>query len=841
MKKGILCTGLALGALLATPVLTACGDKTPQVEQPAPMKQTVTTENFVFTKIEDKKEYELTGKAVPTSVLGSVVIPNSIEGYPVTKVADFAFSTPAQEGDEGAIGYYYDDKSGNPPVREWVIPDATITSITIGSNVKEIGKCAFFGTMIESLEIPASVETIGDHSFYYSQALKKIEFAENPNLTCIDKSAFSNSELLGEESNNSITIPKSVKILEEAAFKGCTNLESILFEANSELEFLGRQVFIDCTQLKSITIPAGVTEILSSLFSGCSALETVIFEGNISSMGELAFNGCSALKTLKTGNQGEDNAINIPDVDSIGIETFQNCSSLTKIIIPNSVETVGANAFANCSSLININLPTNLKVLANSLFSGCSALESITIPASVEAMHSSVFAGCQKLASVTFENYSKLEVIGETAFKQCYVLNNFTIPSSVKQIKRNAFQNCKGLTSIVVPANVEVLGGTSGYVFMGCISLESVTILTTKINTILPYMFNGCSALTTVNLPEGITEIQTGAFSGCSVLTSINLPNSLATLASDAFASSTSLTKINGFTVSYTNALKVLGYSDSTATSITVPSFFTTIGASAFSALTALENLIIPDSITSIEASAFKDCSSLKTINLPANITTLPNSLFENCSSLESITIPANVETMGTSVFKKCEKLVNVQFAQGSKLKTIGQTSFMNTAIVSLELPSSVTDIKQYAFQNCKSLKGIVIPASVQNFGATGGNVFMNCEALEKVVILSNNITTIYANTFVNCSSLIEIVLPASITTISDYAFNGCSALVKVYFMGTSAQWAAMTISETGNTMLTNATVYYYSAEAPQTAGNYWYYDAQNSNQIAIWPTKSEE
>lgn len=120
---------------------------------------------------------------------------------------------------------------------------------------------------------------------------------------------------------------------------------------------------------------------------------------------------------------------------SIGKSAFFVCSSLTSIIIPNSVKTIGANAF-----------------------SGCSALESITIPNSVTSIGNWAFSNCSNLQNVNFESKSTLENIGEWSFSNCSSLTSVIIPDGVKSIDEFAFYSCSSLTSIAIPNSVANIG-----------------------------------------------------------------------------------------------------------------------------------------------------------------------------------------------------------------------------------------------------------------------------------------------------------------------------------------------------------------------------------------------
>ena len=312
----------------------------------------------------------------------------------------------------------------------WGCSSLTTVTFEKGSQLKTIGGgSSYYGafsycTALTSIEIPASVETIGASAFAICSKLATVTFEKESQLKTIG-GGYSEPNYYGVFSDctalTSIEIPASVETIEAAAFKGCSSLATVTFENGSQLKTIGggsysSGAFSDCTALTSIEIPASVETIEAAAFKGCSSLATVTFENGSQlktigggSYSSGAFSDCTALTSIE-----------IPaSVETIEAAAFKDCSSLTSIEIPASVETIKASAFKGCSSLATVTFEngSQLKTIeggypSSGTFADCTALTSIEIPASVETIEAAAFKGCSSLATVTFEKGSQLKTIG---------------------------------------------------------------------------------------------------------------------------------------------------------------------------------------------------------------------------------------------------------------------------------------------------------------------------------------------------------------------------------------------------------------------------------------------
>ena len=164
-----------------------------------------------------------------------------------------------------------------------------------------------------------------------------------------------------------------------------------------------------------------------------------------------AFSDCSSLSNIV-----------IPDsVTDIGDYVFFHCRSLSNIVIPDSVTDIGEGAFSDCRSLSNIVIPDSVTDIGKSAFSGCSSLSNIVIPDSVTDIGDDAFFHCSSLSNIVIPN--SVTDIGDYAFSYCSSLSNIVIPDSVTDIGNFAFSRCCSLSEIVIPSSVTSIGKGAFY------------------------------------------------------------------------------------------------------------------------------------------------------------------------------------------------------------------------------------------------------------------------------------------------------------------------------------------------------------------------------------------
>ena len=197
----------------------------------------------------------------------------------------------------------------------------------------------------------------------------------------------------------------------------------------------GRKLLRAPQELKGdYSVKEGTRIICDDAFFKCSSLTSIVISNSVVSIGDNAFKGCNSLSNVVIPNS----------VTTIEAGAFWDCSSLTSIVIPNSVASIEDYTFMDCCSLLNIVIPDSVTSIEICAFSGCSSLTSIVIPNSVVSIGVSAFRDCSSLSSVVIPN--SVVSIGDSAFEDCRFLLIIDIPDSVTSIGNSAFAGCNNLS-----------------------------------------------------------------------------------------------------------------------------------------------------------------------------------------------------------------------------------------------------------------------------------------------------------------------------------------------------------------------------------------------------------
>jgi len=487
-------------------------------------------EDFVYT----------TPNAIEAKITGYngsdafVVIPDEIDGYPVTQIGSSVFANS-----KTLKGVYI--PSSVETIENNVFSGCkALTDVCLSEGLKSIGNNVFKNcTALTEMTIPEGVISIGDSVFAYCSELTQAALPDSLEKlgsyvfeNCVKLTAFdypknwTNMSLVGGllkgcELITEITVPDGIEFMPENAFYRCDYIEKV--NLPDSLMEIPANAFEECTRLTTINIPESVEAIRNDAFAKCVSLETLeLPEGYLETIGNNVFKECTALTEMT-----------IPEgVISIGDSVFAYCSKLTKVDLPDTLETLGSYVFENCVKLTAFDYPKNWTSMSwiGGLLKGCKLVTEITVPDGVEFLPNNAFYKCDYVRTVNLPD--TLKEIPERAFADCAALRTINIPGSVGKIGQNAFVNCSMLRELYVPVSVTIIEGTP---FSGCtrLTIESEygsAAIKHAIDNDIKYYY---LSLTGSRTPSGSVYIGDGFSLLGHVRSSVNVTEVVATLYSE--------------------------------------------------------------------------------------------------------------------------------------------------------------------------------------------------------------------------------------------------------------------------------------------------------------------
>ena len=544
-------------------------------------------------------------------------------------------------------------------------------------------------------------------------------------------------------------------------------------------------------------------------------IKKIVLKNGVTKIGSYAFYNCNNLTSITIPNS----------VTSIRMYAFEDCLRLTSITIPNSVTSIGDGAFEGCSGLTSIiveegssefdsrnNCNAIIRTKSNSLIAGC---KNTVIPNSVTRIEGFAFHGCTSLTSITIPN--SVTSIGHNAFSLCTGLTSITIPNSVTEVELNAFGGTKWYNR--QPDGL-VYAGLVLYKYKGTMPTNTIIVVNGGTKGIADAAFGSCVGLTSITIPNSVTNIGMYAFQGCTDLTTITIPNSVTSIEGFAFHGCTGLT------------------------SITIPNSVTSIGQNAFSLCTGLTSITIPNSVTSIRASAFDGCSGLTSITIPNSVTNIGQEAFRDCSGLTSITIPNSVTSIGWTAFYGCSGLTSIT-CEASTPPNCYFDCFNNVKKnIPIYVPANSIEAYKAAngWKDFTNIQAIIIePASIAFADASENLIVGKTMKLEIIIspkdATAKTITWTSSNTDVATVSSEGVVTAkgAGTTIITATTNNGktakCTITVK-------QPVTAIALSETTTSLWVGKTKTLTATATPTTANNTAVIWSSSNNNVATVSSK---
>ncbi|WP_251617015.1 leucine-rich repeat protein [Pumilibacter muris] len=643
---------------------------------------------------------------------------------------------------------------------------------------------------------------------------------------------------LKDKNATELVVPEIVSDIVDDAFKNCTGIVSV--KIADSVTSIGRSAFEGCSALKNVTLPADLQTLNGSAFADCTALEEILLPETLTSLGGSAFDGCVALQTI-------DLPAGITRIESA---TFRDCSALTSVEMKGDITVIDQYAFSGCERLSEFSISATVTKIGDHAFENCKSLTSVTIPAACKIVGWYAFTNCEKLESADLN----CAIIDDGAFSGCESLAVVTLGSSVKSIESGAFEKC-GLTSLKIPDSVTTLEFAA---FGSCEQLESADI-GNGITELSWNLFSGCSALRTVTTRGVLTEIGQKTFADCVSLISYTIPATVTKVGGYAFSGCVRLVEIYNLSQasvtgagfeSYckvhtdANEASVIDYNQSEKLA-----FFTGKASGDGKEWNYLldyfgdgEYLTLPDDYNGENYTIFDYALSgrknLKSVTFSKGVKKIGKNVLlgsDNVTELVAAPDVAAYYSAGNCIIEKAGD----KFVLGCRtsvipdgVKAIGANVFCENANIvnpSFEIPDSVTQIEQGAFDGCEGLirtaenyiqyvdkwaiafiyyervemfdlvldDGTVgIAESAMQISYVGRNrissfkcnpelkyicdyAFYGCGSMTSVT-LNDGLISLGHGAFSSCDSLLEIDIPDSVGSIGAAAFMNCNALTYV-------------------------------------------------------------
>ena len=499
-------------------------------------------------------------------------------------------------------------------------------------------------------------------------------------------------------------------------------------------------------------------------------------------------------------------------VTRIADGAFKSKKIITKVVVGDNVTKIGKNAFYNCQKLTEIQLPEGLETIGEAAFNSCANLMEVTIPSTVKELGNFTFSYCRKLTTITLKE--GLEVMGEDVFSSCSSVTKLSLPDSLTTIADGAFKNMTALTTVELGKNLQAIPSNA---FLNATLLENITFYQPEnptagyvpaLKSIGVSAFENCTALTKMDVPEGVESIGATCFKGCTALAAATLPTTLNSLGHSAF----NVTKIytdnidDGYVYvgNWLVATKV-----ELRAIITIVEGVSTVGGQSGLEIrnpdTALQEIVfvLKENTVGLADAVLGASPILKRVVLPKSVQYVGNETFAYCVKLKEFrTVKNSLKTIGSYAFEGCKNLDNLYLREG--LTTIGSYAFKNCEdLYDKEdlIPETVTKIGTRAFEGTdlwnapEDATGIVYAgtwvvgfknAGVQNLTLKDGTIGVSDYAFYQTSVRSvtklKDVMYIGKGAFYECSLLSLVQLNTDLAKIEDYAFYKCEKLTTVHF-----------------------------------------------------------
>lgn len=569
-----------------------------------------------------------------------------------------------------------------------------------------------------------------------------------------------NKNYAGEVEVPATFLGEPVKRIYEYAFRGHNNVTKVTVP--SSVEYIDSFAFCDMKSLKELVLPfvgrsrtaTGSDSLFGSIFAYASQIASVSYSVSITQQYDVASEATfyvpsSLEKVTITDSDIQDYAFNhmtmIKTIDlssdsvtKIGNSSFASCSSLSNVILGNSLKSVDSYAFQTCVGLESITLPESCTYFGTNSFYGCIVLNTF-VALGATSYGLQPFDKCQSLVSYTGP------VIGHLG--TLFGINSFTDSEEVVTASGDSYYIPSSLTYVNIPKS-----------FLG----------------LTENMFYNCKNITEVVIGSGVTSIEEGVLANMAALAKLTVPYVGSTANETEASASTLLGYFFGQTKYNSDYLASQDYGSGTGSvakyyiPLTLKEVTVNGGDLFYGAFYSIDGIekVTLNNVETIEERAFYHCGKDGTVSIILNdgIKSIGEHAF-HYSYATSIVIPDSVTTIEDNAFSNCEK------------------------VTSIIMGSGVTSLGLHAFQSCDLLETFEFKGNA--FGVIPNSCFYKCGALKSIVV-PEGITEIGTQAFDYCESMTSLTLPSTITKIGAGITNHTEALTQINFNGTKAQWEAI-------------------------------------------------
>lgn len=460
--------------------------------------------------------------------------------------------------------------------------------------------------------------------------------------------------------------------------------------------------------------------------------------------------------------------------------------------------------------------------LSAQCFYYCSLITDVTFESGSQltTISGSAFNGCSHLARINLEDCKKLNLIGGSAFYDCRSLTELTLPDSLRTINGRAFARCTGLRSVYLPDGIQFIPSSA---FESCSNVVlsvgydsyakqyAVRNHIAYVERAAALVAQGsCGASASWELyADGALYIRGSG--------SMTNPKNAASVAWYAYRGRIRTVSVDA---GITNLPDYAFYGCAALTEIRFAegSLLTTVGGSAMRGCTSLTELTLPDRLQTVYGNAWRDCAALTSVYLPESVSYMADSAFTGCNAVtlsvgyDSYAKQYAVRKNLAYTERPCAVIASGSCGANASWELYSDGSLYIRGSGSMTNAAYAAAVGWSGYRTV--IKTVYVDAGITSLSDFA---FFGCSALTSVQFAEGGcLTTVGGSVFNGCTSLRELVLPGYVKMIYGNAFRGCSSLEKIYLPDSTSYIAGNTFAGCGQVVLNVA----YNSYAKQYAIN---------------------